>query len=270
MSKRPSDDSRQGDIAAQLQPLVDDDAFLTELSLGNDPSKGDDPLAALLLELRDDVNRQMPPAPVIEGADQEPAVISLDNVRKRRRVSPLFSGLVGAAAATLVIAGGGAAIHNAGPGSPLYGMNQQLFGADNPDMVELASTLDAIEDSAAKGDIDNTRKLLDDARKQLREKESRQGTSDTSRAPRTVTETETAKPVTTTVVPEPAAPSVVTSVETSVVTETVVVAPTEPIVETPVPLPTEGVIPTDVPGVPGEGETPIDENPQLPPPQVQQ
>ena len=50
-------------MAEQLQPLIDDDAFLTELSLGNDPSDGADELAALFLELREDVERQMPAAP---------------------------------------------------------------------------------------------------------------------------------------------------------------------------------------------------------------
>ena len=59
-------------MAEQLQPLIDDDAFLTELSLGNDPSDGADELAALFLELREDVERQMPAAPKVEGADLEP------------------------------------------------------------------------------------------------------------------------------------------------------------------------------------------------------
>lgn len=271
MSKRPSDGYRQGDTAAHLQPLADDDAFLTELSLGNDPSKGEDGLAALLLELRDDVNRQMPPAPVIEGADEQPALLSLDAERKRRRVSPFFSGLVGAAAATLVIAGGGVAIHNAGPGSPLYGMNQEIFGDDAPDMVELASTLDAIEDSAAKGDLENTRKLLKDARKQLREREAlaEDAAARASRAPRTVTETSTPKPVTTTVAPQPerSEPSTVTSVETTTVTETLLVNPTEPTAETP--LPSEPVNPTEAPSEPGAGDTPTSGGAQLPPPSAQ-
>ena len=42
-------------VAEQLQPLVDDDAFLTSLSQGQDPSAGEDELAALFLELREDV-----------------------------------------------------------------------------------------------------------------------------------------------------------------------------------------------------------------------
>src|SRR5690625_1142462 len=71
-------------MAEQLQPLIDDDAFLTELSLGNDPSDGADELAALFLELREDVERQMPAAPKVEGADLEPEVISLSRSEERR------------------------------------------------------------------------------------------------------------------------------------------------------------------------------------------
>ncbi len=48
--------------------ILDDDAFLTSISQGQDPSAGDDEVAALFLELREDVERQMPPAPIIEGA----------------------------------------------------------------------------------------------------------------------------------------------------------------------------------------------------------
>ena len=39
-------------LADQLQPLIDDDAFLTELSKGTNPSDGQDDLAELLLELK--------------------------------------------------------------------------------------------------------------------------------------------------------------------------------------------------------------------------
>lgn len=156
-------------VAEQLQPLVDDDAFLTSLSEGIDPTDGDDELAGLLLELRGDVEKQMPPAPLIEGADEEPAVISLASARRRRRSKPLMHGLIGAAAATLLIAGSGAVIVNAGPGSPLYGINQSLFGAENQDVsvVELAGTLDEMEKRSAQGDMDGTRQLLEEARKMV-------------------------------------------------------------------------------------------------------
>ena len=106
-------DQPQQGVAEQLQPLVDDDAFLTTLSEGTDPSDGGDELAGLLLELRGDVEKQMPPAPLIEGAEEEPEVISLGAAR-RRRSKPFMHGLIGAAAATLLIAGTGAVVVNAG------------------------------------------------------------------------------------------------------------------------------------------------------------
>ena len=159
----------QPSVAEQLQPLVDDDAFLTSLSEGTDPSDGGDELAGLLLELRGDVEQHMPPAPLIEGADEEPEVISLAAARRRRRGKPLMHGLIGAAAATLLIAGSGAVIVNAGPGSPLYGLNQSLFGADDQDVsvVELAGTLEEMEKRSAQGDMDGTRQLLEEARKMV-------------------------------------------------------------------------------------------------------
>ena len=94
-------------LADQLQPLVDDDAFLTELSQGKDPSNGSDELAGLLLGLKGDIDKQMPPAPRVDGVEEEPAVISLDKARSRRRNRPVMHGLIGAAAATVILAGAG-------------------------------------------------------------------------------------------------------------------------------------------------------------------
>lgn len=165
MSKH-DDNAQSADITQQLTPLINDDAFLTELSLGKDPSQGEDPLAKLFLELRDDVEAPMPPAPVVEGADQEPDVISLDAVR-RRRVNPWMSGLVGVAAGVVLVAASGAMIFRAGPESPLYGAHTALFGEDNPSVVELAGTLQEMEERAASGDITGAREMLDHARKQL-------------------------------------------------------------------------------------------------------
>lgn len=53
-------DADTGDITSQLKPLTDDDAFLSDLSRGIDPSEGTDELAGLLLALREDVEKQMP------------------------------------------------------------------------------------------------------------------------------------------------------------------------------------------------------------------
>ena len=102
------------DLADQLQPLVDDDAFLTELSQGKDPSNGSDELAGLLLGLKGDIDKQMPPAPRVDGVEEEPEVVSLNKVRSRRRNRPVMHGLIGAAAATVILAGAGGVMVNSG------------------------------------------------------------------------------------------------------------------------------------------------------------
>ncbi|EEI15962.1 hypothetical protein [Corynebacterium lipophiloflavum] len=144
-------DGNGHDSTSHLQPLVDDDAFLTALSHGEDPSGGRDPLAALLLELREDAYRQMPAAPAVQGSGH------------RRRPHPLVAGLIGAAAATAIVAGSGAALYNATPGSPLWGASTAVFG-DRTSVVELASTLDELEVASEKGDAESTRNLLNQAR----------------------------------------------------------------------------------------------------------
>jgi hypothetical protein len=262
--------------AEQLQPLIDDDAFLTELSLGNDPSDGADELAALFLELREDVERPMPAAPVVEGAELEPEIISLSSARKRRRKGrPLMNGLIGAAAATVLIAGSGAAIYNAGPGSLLYGMNQSLFSSSDDAFVELASTLDEMDAAAASGDLAGTRALLEEARnlasraqgdRQAAESEANKASrANRDSAARTTTVTETVEgpapsPETKTLEPSE-------SPERETVTTTVVEQYTDTVVETttvydssvpnPLPPPTRPTEPTEDPGNSnGDGLTP--------------
>lgn len=257
------EDPRTEELTQQLAPLIEDDEFLTQLSQGKDPSAGADPLAAAFLELLDDVNAPMPAAPVIDGAELEPAVISLDAVR-RRRSRPLMHGLIGAAAATVLLAGSGAAIYNAGPTSPLGGLNSALFGGSS-DTVELASTLDQLDAATAKGDMEAARKLLEEAKKLV------DGEKDTKSAvPATVTATVTAtpladtpqggEPVTVTVTPDVPATTVVSQ---QTVTATAVVTVTEhAVAPNPLPQPTGTaiVVPTDVVTDPGA----------LAPPQVQQ
>lgn len=216
------DEPQQG-VAEQLQPLVDDDAFLTTLSEGTDPSDGGDELAGLLLELRGDVEKQMPPAPLIEGAEEEPEIISLGTAR-RRRSKPFMHGLIGAAAATLLIAGTGAVVVNAGPGSPLYGVNQSLFGADEHDVsvVELAGTLDEMEKRSAQGDMDGTRQLLEEARKMVdqakREREAEAPRTTKQQPSATVTQTQTVEKPAPVEEQQPPEPETVTQTETAVST----------------------------------------------------
>lgn len=152
------------DLTEQLQPLVDDDAFLTELSQGKDPSNGSDELAGLLLGLKRDIDKQMPPAPRVDGIEEEPAVISLDKARSRRRNRPVMHGLIGAAAATVILAGAGGVMVNSG-------------AFDHPDEtrnVELAGTLDEMESRAAEGDIEGARELMKEARAKLEEAEGKE------------------------------------------------------------------------------------------------
>ncbi|QPK79618.1 hypothetical protein G7Y31_02590 [Corynebacterium lizhenjunii] len=154
------------DITKQLAPLVADDDFLDALSQGTDTTQGQDPLAGLLLSLKEEVDAPMPAAPQIEGAQDEAAVISLPERRARRRgAHPWASGLIGAAAATLVVAGSGAAVYNAQPGSALYGAHTALFGSeDASSVVELAATLEQAENKAASGDFEGARELINQLR----------------------------------------------------------------------------------------------------------
>ncbi|MBC3185976.1 hypothetical protein H7347_05210 [Corynebacterium sp. zg-331] len=142
------------------------DAFLTELSRGVDRSEGTDELAGMLLELRGEVDRPLPSAPRLEAQ-----VVELSS---RRRSRPFFAGLVGAAAATLVIAGSGAMLLNAGPNSPLYGLSTTLFPRQDPvhDVVELAGTLEEMDSLAERGDMDGVRLLIEQARLMAKDMEA--------------------------------------------------------------------------------------------------
>ncbi|GAB3087349.1 hypothetical protein [Corynebacterium aquatimens] len=142
--------------------IADDDAFLTALSEGSDPSGGSDELAAMLLELREDVEAPMPAAPMLPEHNDGPA--DLDAYRRRRRgANPWVAGLVGAAAATVVVAGAGTA----------------LFGpptTNSSTTVELASALEEIENATNNGDIAAAREMIAKLRSDVeREKNSRRG-----------------------------------------------------------------------------------------------
>lgn len=269
-----------GEITTQLEPLVDDDAFLTELSRGVDPSDGGDELAALFLELREDVERQMPPAPLIEGADEEPVVISLASRRRARNGRPFLSGLIGAAAATLVIAGSGSLLYNATPDSPLWGLSSSLF-SDRAAVVELAGTLEEIDSRAAEGDMDGTRQLLDEARRVLQDLQSvpadRPAQQEVPRAPAVTATTTVVRPgEPASVAPEAPVTETVTETavhtETSTATATVTATVTQtppPLRPNPLPVPVEpSPAPLPVDPLPVD-PLPLDPAPTLAPPQIQ-
>lgn len=309
------DQDGQEHVNGQLKQLFDDDAFLTDLSRGVDPSEGTDALAGLLLDLTKEVQETPAAMPdwstllpgildqdqdspvestsdttvmqVLNPATQEFAPVSIsdtpdatpnsattadesatvvplaarrDKRAKRnaggahaasasasqRKSHPFLSGLVGAAAATLVIAGGGAAVYNADENSPLYGMNQQLFGnQDTPSVVELASTLEEVDSRTASGDVEGARALLEQARAMLDgmappSKEPPEATPPGESEPGTQTMTAT---VTESASPEP--PVTETQTVTSTEVQTVTTTAVAPPVWTPNPEPTTTSTPSN-------------------------
>lgn len=163
-----------------------DDEFLTALSRGEDPSQGEDELAALFLDMQREVDAPMPSVPVSVAAyaDQEAAdtqqgagnVGSLGKHRKARRrrgggsrtpkrPHPLVSGLIGAAAATLLIAGAG-------------GVALNVIGQQPRSEVELASDLEELEKLSADGDSEAVQKRVAKLRERLQEKSTVTETED--------------------------------------------------------------------------------------------
>ena len=112
------------DARSDLDALRTSDEFLTALPHGADPSAGEDELAGLLLDARRDIEAPMPDAPdvtaVASGASAGDAPAhggaSVTELAPRHRHArhqrghfslknhPLVSGMIGAAAATLLIA----------------------------------------------------------------------------------------------------------------------------------------------------------------------
>ncbi|WP_018297705.1 hypothetical protein [Corynebacterium lubricantis] len=283
MTKRRNEDANS-DITDQLKPLIDDDAFLTSLSRGEDPSGGEDELAQLLLELRQEVNGQMPPAPVIEGGEEvaddgangsgestDAAVLPLGPARNKRRVNPWLAGFVGAAASAVVVVGSGAAIYNATPGSALWPISTAIYG-DRTAVVELAGTLDEMQSATDNGDEDRARELLSQARSIVGD--MKEGTDVTATDARANQSREAGTPgtetvtVTVTRAPRDAAESSqresaesVTDAQVATVTETVTPSPGAPVTVTQTETQTQTQVETVY------VEAPVRENP-LPPTQA--
>lgn len=95
-----------------------------------------------------------------EPIAQEEQLAPVVPIRRYR----LASGLIGAAAATLVIAGGGIAIQSAEPGSPFYGLREAVFGPEEEDKsavyMELASALEEAQAARERGDEEEAQNLL--------------------------------------------------------------------------------------------------------------
>ncbi|TSD91961.1 hypothetical protein ELY17_05850 [Corynebacterium sp. SY003] len=174
MGKRDEKNSRGGGLNSSiLHELKSDEEYIACLSRGEVPASGHDgtidPSATALLALRKEILTDVPPPPTLaqlgitdaSGSVSEP----LAGAKSRRYRGFFSAALMGAAAATFVIAGGGLAIHSAQQDSALYGLRQVLFGdqESHEDVIQLASTLDQVRELNAAGDTEGVQRLLTQA-----------------------------------------------------------------------------------------------------------
>ncbi|OFT82261.1 hypothetical protein [Corynebacterium sp. HMSC29G08] len=166
----------ENDATPQAEHVNDTDAFLDSLGRGVDPSDGADPLAGLFLDLRAEVEQPMPDAPSVEHVSA-PKLTAIDGGRaeataKRRtfggsaspkQMNPWAAGLIGAAAASALVVGGGVAFLDLGQGSSLREPSTSM-SSGNTAAIELASTLEEIEVASQGGDADYLEQLLIQAR----------------------------------------------------------------------------------------------------------
>lgn len=171
----------EDELSHVLDDVFADDELLDALGRGETSNHSADPVIGALAGARASVaiDDEAPADFLAEleaagladfSADDTPAtdgeVVSLAAARERKRrprVNPWLSGIVGAAAATVALAGGGAAIYSAAPGSHLWGLNNSLFG-NHAAVVELASTLEQAGDKQHAGDVQGALQLLDQAK----------------------------------------------------------------------------------------------------------
>lgn len=187
----------------QFDELLADDALLTKASRGEDPSDGTDPLLGLMGALREDVERPMP----------EPPYIAPVAAPARKQMNPWLSGLVGAAAATAIVAGSGVVLYNATPDSPLWPVASTVFG-ERASVMELASTLDEMEVASDEGNGDAVRALVLQAKALLDSMDAKKTQGSEPTVASTIPEVTVTRTVTVTVTPEPREPVTVTQVVT--------------------------------------------------------
>ena len=184
----------------------------------------------------------------------------------------IASGLIGAAAATLVLAGAGGAVMSAKEGSPFYGLHQKLFGerADKAAVIELASKLEEVTNRTNKGDVKGAQQSLQEAQKIVDKLHNGQ---DKVEAQQKVDNTKT---TVTTVTVTPPAPSPAPAQTTTVTVTVEAVPPAVAPVQTQQQQPQNAGTPTQVapvrpsdgaqaPGAePSQGQAPADPPLQLP------
>lgn len=201
-----------------LERVRADDELVDWLAAGHgSPEATDDEVAGLLAQLRDEARADMPPAPEYLAGPPEP---------RRGWVA----GLIGAAAATLIIAVSGVVLQTTG-----------LIGGqrDQAMIVAPASTLGQLQDASANGDKDAAQRLLDEAQKLvdgIKDKNSAQAANGRLQRsiPTTVTVTQTPEPGDGTddaPAPVPPEPSPETLTVTQIMVVTTTVAPPAATVE---------------------------------------
>lgn len=275
MTRRHDEGTYPDSGHGEFEAIQSTDAFLDALARGEDPSSGEDPLASALLGMRAEVNAQMPPAPTLAELGLVEGVASISRERAKRRTflpsratrsreakkpHPFVHGMIGAAAATLVIAGGGAALYNSTPDSSLYPISEHFF-SDRKAIVELAGTLGELDDRATEGDIAGTRALVEQMRAVIKDAQ-RLGNSN----PATTTRTIPPAPPSTEVLTETTTVTEPTT-EVQVATETVTVTVVPPTSPSPSPSTTPTTTPPEgSPVPPEEGGAGAPQEPQPAPP----
>ena len=238
----------------------DDDDDLDDSEFDDDESDDD------LVDSEEDADDDQP-----EDDDDADNVIDL-NSRRRWGLGRIASGLIGAAAATLVLAGAGGAVMSAKEGSPFYGLHQKLFGerADKAAVIELASKLEEVTNRTNKGDVKGAQQSLQEAQKIVDKLHNGQ---DKVEAQQKVDNTKT---TVTTVTVTPPAPSPAPAQTTTVTVTVEAVPPAVAPVQTQQQQPQNAGTPTQVvpvrpsdgaqaPGAePSQGQAPADPPLQLP------
>ena len=245
-------------VAIDEDDFDDDDLDDSEF---NDDKSDDD-----LVDSEEDADDDQP-----EDDDDADNVIDL-NSRRRWGLGRIASGLIGAAAATLVLAGAGGAVMSAKEGSPFYGLHQKLFGerADKAAVIELASKLEEVTNRTNKGDVKGAQQSLQEAQKIVDKLHNGQ---DKVEAQQKVDNTKT---TVTTVTVTPPAPSPAPAQTTTVTVTVEAVPPAVAPVQTQQQQPQNAATPTQVapvrpsdgaqaPGAePSQGQAPADPPLQLP------
>lgn len=224
-----------------LEAIRADDALIDRLAGGAPVQDADEETTKLLAQLRDEVRADAPEPPTFLAGEEE-----------HRRSRPWAAGFLGAAAASMVIAIGGIAVHQSGV----------IDGPDDEVIVALSGKLDEAQAASDSGDANAVRRFLVQARSilsGLAEQRNAEIANNHHQAPVTETQTVTAQPEAPRERPEPhlaenpPAPEPETETVTVVSTETVTATveapePRRRIFETLRPDPEPEVIPSYVGG----------------------